>query len=127
MSWQVPSLSLKWGPYNKPEPEEQLKTMQVVQQGLGGAAGKQVFTLQMGIEKLRQEGVIDVDNIEALIEQIEKERDEQAERELDAATAALAQTGQGARAPGAVPPARGGAPAAPRDSRRTPSGQNRPG
>src|SRR6187549_1549617 len=92
MPWNPPSLTLKWGPYTKPDPTEQKAVVETVQLALGGPAGTPLITQRMGIEKLHQAGVFDVDNVDALLLQLEEQKVEKeqkeletAERELDAA------------------------------------------
>jgi hypothetical protein len=73
MTWQPPSLTVKWGPYRRPDPEEQLQTIQAVQAAMGGTGAK-LMTLRVAIEKLRGDGFLDVDNIDALIKELESEQ-----------------------------------------------------
>jgi hypothetical protein len=118
MPWQSPSLTVKWGPYFAPDPDEQNKIVTMVQEALGGTAGTPLITLRAAVEKIAP--IFGIENIDAAIEQLEKEREENANRELDAATAALNAEarafGTGPNAPG-KPPAKGG------DSGRPPGGQ----
>lgn len=82
MPWNPPSLTLKWGPYTKPDPEEQLNTVRTVQEAL---AGTPLITLRLGVEKLRQGGVFDIDNVDAVIEELEAKAGEQAAKDEAAA------------------------------------------
>lgn len=109
MTWSPPNLTLKWGPYTKPDAEEQLKAVQTVQAALGGTAGVPIITMQLAVEKLRQSGVFDIDNVAAVIEELEakaaekKAEDEAtAERDLDHAVTQIQAKAEAA--PTAKPP-----------------------
>jgi len=95
MAWLSPTLQVKWGPYFRPEPAEQLQIVQLVQAALGGAPGaKPLITPRIGIEKIQD--FFGIENVDAVLDELEKQAEEQAQNELDAATAALeAQGGAG--------------------------------
>lgn len=81
-----------------------------------------LITRRHAIEKIAP--IFGIENIEAALDELEREREENAQRELDAATAALDAEarafGTGPNA-GAQPPGKGG------DSGRTQGGQKPPG
>jgi hypothetical protein len=99
MPWQPPSLSLKWGSYVKPDEQSQLFVVQAVQAALGGSGGTQIITKRLALNKLKQAGVFEIENISAVLESLQEEADENANRELDAAKAAL-DAQAGAQRPG---------------------------
>lgn len=118
MPWQAPSLVVKWGPYTKPSPEEQLQTVQAVEQALGSPT--KLITRKVGIEKLRDGGVIDVEDVQDMEAELDKEQAaadakarENAKNQLADAAAVQSQTearGAAARGqqPGDAPPPKGG-------------------
>lgn len=83
MPWKPPSLVLKWGPYTKPDPEEQNKTVTAVQGALGGASGQPIITLKMAVEKLKQSGTFDIDNVDAVVDELTKQAKEKAAKEAE--------------------------------------------
>jgi hypothetical protein len=92
MPWQPPSLTVKWGPYRKPDPEEQLQAVQAVEAAMG--APTKLLTVRIALEKLRDAGFINADNLEAVIDELKKEQAEadakanaDADRQLDDAIA----------------------------------------
>jgi len=83
MPWQAPSLSVRWGAYSKPDPAEQLQTVQAVQAGMGTPT--KLLTIRGALEKLRDSGYLAVDNLEAVIDELKKEQAEaDAKAEADA-------------------------------------------
>jgi hypothetical protein len=50
--------------------------VQTVQAALGGTAGTPLITTQLAVEKLRQSGVFDIDNVGAIIEELQKQAEE---------------------------------------------------
>jgi hypothetical protein len=83
MPWQPPSLTVRWGSYRKPDPEEQLQMVQAIVQAMGGPT--KLLTVRLALEKLRDAGVIDADNLEAVIAELKKEQAEaDAKAEADA-------------------------------------------
>ncbi len=78
MPWQSPSLTARWGAYRKPDPEEQKQVVEGVQLALG--APTKLLTTRGALEKLRDEGFIDVDNLEAVIDELKKEQAEADEK-----------------------------------------------
>lgn len=113
MPWQPPSLTVKWGPYRKPSPEEQLQAAQAVEALLG--APTKLLTTRIALEKLRDAGVIDADNLEAVLDELKKEQEEadkkaeaDAAREVDNAIAVANATAKAkADAAGAGAPPKG--------------------
>jgi len=81
MPWQPPSLTVKWGPYTRPDADSQLKTMQMVESGLGANKGVRILTRELALEKLRDNGVIDAEDIADVVAKLDEEQakaDEQA-------------------------------------------------
>lgn len=120
----LPSLSVKWGDYDKPDPEEESKIVTTVRTAMGGGSsgGDPLITKRIALEKIR--GVFPIENVEAVLEELEKESEERADRELEAAKAVLdaeASAFGAGKAPGANAAGKGG------DSGRPPSGQKPPG
>ncbi len=111
MPWQAPSLTVKWGAYTKPDPEEQLQTVQAVQQAMGTPT--KLLPVRTALEKLRDAGFIGADNLEAVLDELEKEQAEadakaeaDADRQLNDAVAiadATAKAKAGAAGGGAPP------------------------
>lgn len=73
MPWQPPSLTLRWGAYTKPDEQAQLYMVQAVQGALGGAGGKQIITKRIGLEKLKQAGVFEIENVSAVLDAVDEE------------------------------------------------------
>ena len=119
MAWQPPTITVKWGSFSKPDPAEEKAIVETVAIALGG--GKQGYkptiTLRQGLQKIA--AIFGTENVESALKELEKEAEENAKRELDAAKAAIAATGG---APGARPNAQGGAAGAPGAGGRTAGG-----
>jgi hypothetical protein len=96
MSWQSPTLTVKWGNYFAPDPAEQKQIVELVKAALEA----KTITTRMAVEKLAP--IFGIESVELALAEIEKERDESAQRELDAATAALKAAG-GTQRPGQNP------------------------
>lgn len=113
MTWTAPSLQVRWGPYYRPDVAEQKQLVDMVRAALAGDGGPMI-TLKHAVQKISN--VFDIENIDAVIEEIKTETDARANRELDAATAALgkkAGTGrpdQDAEVDGAAPDSDSGRP-----------------
>ena len=73
MPWQPPSLTLKWGAYVKPDEQSQLFMVQGVQAALGGSGGTAIITKRIALEKLKQAGVFEIENVSAVLEALEEE------------------------------------------------------
>jgi len=121
MAWLSPTLQVKWGSYFKPDPDEEQKVVATTQLALGGGAtaAEPLITRRIAVEKIAK--VYGIENVDAVLDEIDKEQDARAKRELDAATAALAaQNGVGGAQtnPGGDPAAKGG------DSGRPASGKD---
>jgi hypothetical protein len=85
MAWQPPTITVKWGPYFAADPAEQQQiTKMVVEVG-------DLIPLRNRVEKLAP--IFGIENVEAALKDVEKEREENAQRELDAATAAISKAG----------------------------------
>lgn len=103
-----PSLTLKWGPYTKPDPAEQLATVQTIQAALGGTSGTPLVTLDLAVEKLRQGGVFDIDDVGTIVEELTRQAEEKAEEaKAEAEALANAKAGPGASQRGNAPPQNG--------------------
>ncbi|HVJ19918.1 MAG TPA: hypothetical protein VM686_31100 [Polyangiaceae bacterium] len=109
---------MKWGSYFAPDVAEQKQVVELV---AAARTAKQI-TGRMAMEKLAP--VFGVENIEAALTELEEENDAAAQRELDAATAALDAEARARRA-GQDPPAGPTAPSG--GGGRPPSGQKPPG
>lgn len=108
----LPSLSVKWGPYDQPDPEEEAKIVTTVRTAMGGGAGggEPLITKRMAIEKLRE--VFPIESVDATLEALEEEQEERQKKMLEQTTAeadALHKiAGNGAAAkPGGPPPSGG--------------------
>lgn len=128
MPWNPPSITVKWGPYSSPDPAEQKAVVETVQLALGAGGTAPLITPRMGVEKLNQDGVFDIDDVDKLLDELEQakieqeeKQAEQAQRELDAA---ITQIDAKARAGGSPPDAPGKPAGPPGNSGRPPSGQN---
>jgi hypothetical protein len=94
MAWLSPTLQVKWGSYFKADPDEEQKVVTTTQLALGGTTGEPLITRRIAIEKIAK--VYGIENVDAVLTEIDKEQDARAKRELDAAIAALAaQNGTG--------------------------------
>lgn len=80
MPWQPPSLTVTWGAYRKPDPEEQKQTVDGVAVMLGANKGVRIITREIALEKLRDAGVIDFESTEKVIEDLDTEQDEADEK-----------------------------------------------
>lgn len=112
-SSNTPSLTLRWGPYSQPDPAEQLSTVQAVQAALGGVGGQPLITLPIAVEKLRQSGVFDIDNVSAVVAELEKqakakkaEEEATAERDLDHAVTQIEASAEAKAKTAPKPPAK---------------------
>lgn len=92
MPWIPPSLTLRWGPYSKPDADEQGKVVNAVV----AAKNNGLATQQMALEKLKQAGVFEFESAAAVMAALEEEAKKKAEedaanaqRELDAAIAQI--------------------------------------
>lgn len=96
MPWQPPSLTVRWGPYRAPSPEEQKQAIDGVMSLLGGGGsagsttGTKIITREMALEKLKSEGVIEFESTEAVIQALEDEQAEADEKARADAKNALA-------------------------------------
>ncbi len=111
MPWQAPSLTVKWGPYRTPSPEEQLAGVQAVMAAAG--VGAKLFPVKTALEKLRDLGILNADNLQDVLDELDREQKEadakaeaDADRALndavaiaDATAAAKAKSGGGGTGP----------------------------
>lgn len=121
----LPSLTVKWGSYAKPDPDEESKIVTTVRTAFGGGAtgGQPLITKRAAVEKLAP--VFGIENVTAFLEALEEEAEEKAKADAEQSQAELEQmhalanggqkpTGQrgapppgagaGSNAPGAAPP-----------------------
>lgn len=83
MPWVDPGLSLRWGAYSKPDPEEQTAIVTLTQAALGGAGGQALITTRCAVEKIA--GIFGIEDIDAAVEALEEEQAARKEEEADAA------------------------------------------
>lgn len=82
----LPSLSVKWGPYDQPDPDEEQKIVTTVRTAVGGGtAGEPLITKRLAVEKLRE--VFDIENVDAVLDELEKESEERQQKALQHTTA----------------------------------------
>ena len=81
MPWLDPSLTLKWGPYQKPDAEEQ----QAIATSVKTLLDAGLITKSMALEKLKSAGIIDVENIAAVVEELEHEAEEAQQKAMEMA------------------------------------------
>jgi hypothetical protein len=109
MAWQPPTIKVKWGSYFAADPTEQKSLVDMTIAALGKGSSSALITRRQAVEKIAP--VFGIENVEAALKDLEKETEERANRELTAATTALAAQG-GAGRPGSdsvpTPPAAGG-------------------
>lgn len=96
---QLPSLTCKWGSYDKIDPEVADKVIGTIATALGAGGSPAIITRRIAVEKAR-EVFPQIENVDAVLEELEKTEEEKAQRELDAATT---QIEAAARARGAGP------------------------
>ena len=111
--WVSPSLQVKWGPYFKPDPAEELQVVQMAQAALGGAPGtKPLVTRRHALEKVAP--LFGIENVDAVLDELEKAETDAGDlahqRDMDLQHA-LAKTMNDGGEPG------------PGAARRTPTGQ----
>lgn len=98
-AWEAPSLSVEYGPYTKPDPEEQQKIVALVQTALGGKGGRPLINLQTAVKRVAK--IFGIENVQALIDELEKaEEDALANSPLTGAV----QSTRVAEAPASTPP-----------------------
>lgn len=122
MAWQPPTIKVKWGPYFAADPTEQKSIVDLTVAAMGKGGSQALITRRQAVEKIAP--VFGIENVEAALVELEKETEERAQRELDAATTALAAAG-GAERPGANPGGKAPAPAG--GGGRTAVGKNNAG
>lgn len=83
MSWQRPSITIKWGDYFPPDPAEQKQLVDLVNTAIGGAVP--LLTLRQAVEKIAP--IFGIENIEAAVKLVEedakKRADEAHAREME--------------------------------------------
>lgn len=77
MLWVDPSITLRWGPYSRPDGQEQGAIVKLT----CDAKTAGLITTRMAIEKLSESGVFEIDNVDAALKAIEEERAENDQRE----------------------------------------------
>jgi hypothetical protein len=85
MGWQPPTITVKWGPYFPPDADEEQKIVTTTQQALGGGVGggTPIITLRSAVEKIAP--IFGIENIEAVLDDLEKAAEEKRQKEQDAA------------------------------------------
>lgn len=79
MPWLEPSLTLRWGPYLKLDGDEQQKIVEATI-----AAKKEgICTTRQAVEKVA--GIFGTENVDAVLDALEKEAEDRAAKALDAA------------------------------------------
>ncbi len=83
----LPSLSVRWGSYSKPDPEEEQKVVTTVRTAMGGGAGggEPLITKRIAVEKIQS--IFGIENIDAMLEELEAETAERQEKTLENTTA----------------------------------------
>ena len=77
-----PSITIKWGPYFPADADDQTKVVAMVQQALGsGGTGEQLITKRIAVEKVAE--VFGIENVDAVMKDLEKEQAEQDKRDLE--------------------------------------------
>jgi len=87
MAWTSPSLQLRWGPYFRPDPEEQNKVVGMVRGALAGDGGA-LITKRHAVEKIA--AIFEIENVDAALEAIEDEEAKQQEAALERTSAEAA-------------------------------------
>jgi hypothetical protein len=82
MPWVDPGLTLRWGPYAKPDPEEQTAIVGLTQSALGAGAtgGQKLVTLRTAVAKIAP--FFGIDDIDAALEALKKETEDDAKKAL---------------------------------------------
>jgi hypothetical protein len=93
--WMAPKLDAVWGPYFKPDEQDQLYATQTV----ATAKDAGLCTTQMGVEKLGQSGVFEVANAASVVDAITKEADEQARKRQDLLSESMGALNGGTKKP----------------------------
>ncbi len=86
MAWSSPSLQLRWGPYFKPDPAEQKQVVDMVRAALSGDGGG-LITKRHAVEKIA--AIFGIENVDAALDEIEKEDEERQEKALQQTTSEL--------------------------------------
>lgn len=92
MPWVSPALVCKYGPYFKPDADEQSKALTMVQNALGKGiqgGGEQLIPKRAAIEKIA--AIFGLDNIDAIEDSLEKEQADAEQKKADQAETQQAQ------------------------------------
>lgn len=83
--WQMPALRVEYGPYFRPSPEEEQQIVTLVQKALGATkeGGAQLITTEIAIRRLAK--VFGIENVQAVMDELEKLRQQRAQEAADAA------------------------------------------
>lgn len=81
MPWLEPSLTLKWGPYVKPTPEDDAQLVNVAVL----AKRENLITVRSAVDKIRS--VFAIEDVDAFIEALQTEADARQKRAMDMAAA----------------------------------------
>lgn len=112
MPWMAPTLQVQWGAYFKPDPAEQKQVVEMTVAALGGGAtgSDPLITKRIAVERLKP--IFGIENVDAVLEELEKERDEASERaiaEQASAAEAIHSVTKGLSGEAGKPGAKGGA------------------
>lgn len=100
MTWQPPTLTLRWGAYFRPDPEDESKVVTTVI----AAKNAGLITIRSAVEKLRRP--FEIENVSQYVEQLEEEAEERQAKAVENAKAlGMPQQGAAPGQPGAKPPA----------------------
>ncbi len=83
--WQAPSLVVEWGPYFPADADDQTKIVALVQAARGAPNGEKLITKEIAVRKMAE--IFDIDNPDAILEELEKEQTENDAAELEKTTA----------------------------------------
>lgn len=72
--WQMPTLSITYGPYFKPDPADQQKIVDLVQSALGGGEKEAVITLSIAVSKIAS--IFGIENAEVIVSELVKAKKE---------------------------------------------------
>jgi hypothetical protein len=86
----LPSLTVIWGPYAQPDPTEEQAVVTTVRTAMGGGAGggEPLITKRIALEKLRE--VFEFESVDAVLDDLEKETQERADKAVKQAAAMAA-------------------------------------
>jgi hypothetical protein len=86
MTWTSPSLQLRWGPYFRADVADQKTTVDMVRTALSGDGGA-LITKRHAVQKIAS--IFDIENIDVVLTEIEKEDDLRRQQAIDQARAEM--------------------------------------